>query len=271
MVSTGVWSTNPHSTVSLFFPQKIIGVVVTVSQSAKTIKTQFCGCSPDWSVKRDYTLLIACFSLNVTSPSSSETSEQNWSLTGLARKKSNTTHMSYNNFSDVRKLAWGAASSLCWKSTISPALAGRLRTCQRFRNTTFPTTDDLLTGRVWLWKGAGKRGHYLGDNSLAAAPGIVEALNEECQKLPPDQLPAGDDPGSFPAQDGVLVWLCRDINPAYSLSSLAYVKELPSMLCTSANGLHQHDSTIKSATPLANSFRLISHVSKQDALVFMSG
>lgn len=52
-------------------------------------------------------------------------------------------------------------------------------------------------------------GRYLGDESLAAPAGIVEALDEECQELPPYQLPAGDDPGSFPASDGTLVWLCR--------------------------------------------------------------
>lgn len=51
----------------------------------------------------------------------------------------------------------------------------------------------------------GSWGDYLGDDSFAAPAGIVEALNEECQELPPDQLPAGDDPGSFPARNGVLV------------------------------------------------------------------
>lgn len=48
-------------------------------------------------------------------------------------------------------------------------------------------------------------GHYLGDDSLAAPAGVVEALDEERQELPPDQLPAGDDPGSLPADAGAPV------------------------------------------------------------------
>lgn len=51
----------------------------------------------------------------------------------------------------------------------------------------------------------GGLGGYLGDDSLAAPPGIVEALDEERQELPPYQLPAGDDPGSLPTSDGALV------------------------------------------------------------------
>lgn len=48
-------------------------------------------------------------------------------------------------------------------------------------------------------------GHYLGNESLAAPSGVVEALDEERQELPPDQLPSGDDPGSLPADTGVPV------------------------------------------------------------------
>ena len=40
------------------------------------------------------------------------------------------------------------------------------------------------------------RGRYLGDESLAAPPGVVEALDEERQELAADQLPAGDDHGA---------------------------------------------------------------------------
>lgn len=54
-------------------------------------------------------------------------------------------------------------------------------------------------------KGVGGLGCYLGNDSLAASPGIVEALDEERQELPPYQLPAGDDRGSLPASDGALV------------------------------------------------------------------
>lgn len=51
-------------------------------------------------------------------------------------------------------------------------------------------------------------GCYLGNQSLAAPPGVVEALDKERQELPPDQLPAGDDPGSLPADGGlpIQVW-----------------------------------------------------------------
>lgn len=48
-------------------------------------------------------------------------------------------------------------------------------------------------------------GHYLGNESLAAPSGVVEALDKERQELPTDQLPSGDDPGSLPIDTGVSV------------------------------------------------------------------
>lgn len=50
-------------------------------------------------------------------------------------------------------------------------------------------------------------GHYLGDESLAAPPGVVEAFDKKCQELPPDQIPSGDDPGSLPAA-GLPIQVC---------------------------------------------------------------
>lgn len=48
-------------------------------------------------------------------------------------------------------------------------------------------------------------GHYLGNESLAAPPGVVETLDKERQELPPDQLPTGDDSGSSPIDAGISV------------------------------------------------------------------
>lgn len=51
-------------------------------------------------------------------------------------------------------------------------------------------------------------GRYLGNETLAAPPGVVEALDKERQELPPDQVRARDDPGSLPAGGGrpIQVW-----------------------------------------------------------------
>lgn len=51
-------------------------------------------------------------------------------------------------------------------------------------------------------------GYYLSNESLAAPPGVVEALDKERQELPSDQIPSGDDPGSLPGDAGfpIQVW-----------------------------------------------------------------
>lgn len=46
-------------------------------------------------------------------------------------------------------------------------------------------------------------GHYLGNESLAAPPGVVETLDEESQELPPDQLPSAEDRRAPPSDPGV--------------------------------------------------------------------
>lgn len=45
--------------------------------------------------------------------------------------------------------------------------------------------------------------HYLGNESLAAPPGVVKAFDKERQELPPDQLPPSDNRGSLPTETDV--------------------------------------------------------------------
>lgn len=67
-------------------------------------------------------------------------------------------------------------------------------------------------------------GHYLGNESLAAPPGVVEAFDEESQELSPDQLPPSDDRGPLSSQTCIPVWVWSGRWPTVLIIISTYVE-----------------------------------------------